>query len=297
MQPCISIIVPSYQGGLFLEQAIQSILSQEYPAIELIVIDGGSTDNSLEILQKYEKSLAFWVSELDQGQSDAINKGFARATGEIVTFLSSDDTYAPGAFAHVAVQFAQQPQTGAVIGAFQFQDEASRLVSEPVFPRLESPSPCDLTLLDPATYRLHQIATFYSRRTLEQAGFWVRKDLHYVMDRELLYRVCAAFPLVLTNQVYGWFRKHALSKSEHAILPFAEEFASLYLQSMDGNAQKDYLRARHARYLRASGWLKFARATRQSGPAISALLRALFIWPGFLFHYSYISAWRRVLTA
>ncbi len=294
--PRISIIIPTYQGGRFLDQALQSIVSQGYPAVEIIVIDGGSTDNSLEIIQKHENSISYWVSEPDRGQGDAINKGFARATGEIVTFLSSDDMYAPSALAHAIAQFAQNPQAGAVIGAFQFIDEKGQIISEPVLPRLDSPSPCDLTLLNPANYRLHQVAAFYSRRALEQVGFWVRQDLHYVMDRELLYRVCAAFPLALTNQVYGLFRKHALSKSEHDILPFAEEFASLYLNAMDGNPAHDRLRARYARYFRASGWLKLAKARPQAKTAFPALLRALSLWPAFLLQYSYWVAWRRVLA-
>lgn len=297
MLPWISIVIPTFQGGRYLEQAIQSILSQGYPALELIVIDGGSTDNSLEIIKKYEKSLAYWVSEPDDGQSDAINKGFARATGELVTFLSNDDSYAPGALLDVAERWQQNSQVGAIIGAFQFMDENGQGLSEPVLPALTHPAPLDMTLLHPSGYRLHQVSTFYARRALEGVGFWVRVDLRYVMDRDLLYRVARSFPLELFPRVYGLFRKHPQSKSEHAILPFAEEFASLYLNAMDGHPAHDRLRARHARYFRASGWLKLAKARPQILTALPALLRALALWPAFLFQYSYWAGWKRLLAS
>jgi glycosyltransferase involved in cell wall biosynthesis len=99
--PLISVIIPTFNQALYLEQAINSVLSQEYPAQELIIIDGGSTDGSLEIINKYRAQVSYWSSEPDNGQSHAINKGFSRCTGEIITFLSSDDYYLPGTFKDV----------------------------------------------------------------------------------------------------------------------------------------------------------------------------------------------------
>jgi glycosyltransferase involved in cell wall biosynthesis len=292
----ISVIIPSYQSEEYLEDTVQSVLSQAYPNLELIVIDGASRDGSLKIIQKYSTSIDYWVSEPDKGQSNAINKGFAKSTGDIITFLGSDDIYIPGTISDVAAQFEANPGIGAIIGAFQVKDEASNTISEPIAARLTPSSPIDLTLIKPSQYRLHQVSTFYTRTALENVGFCVREDLHYVMDRELLYRVCQKYPIILANRVYGVFRKHNLSKSERDILPFSNEFASIYMQSLSGEPYKDRLRRYNASYFRASGLLKFAKTTRQVGVALSSLVKVLYFWPGFLFEYSYIAAWQKFVT-
>ena len=112
--PRISIVTPNYNYGQFLEETIRSVLLQGYPDLEYIIIDGGSTDNSVEIIKKYEPWLAYWVSEPDRGQSHAINKGFERATGEIMAWINSDDLYSPCAFGAVAKHFAFHPQVGLI---------------------------------------------------------------------------------------------------------------------------------------------------------------------------------------
>jgi len=123
----ISILMPSYNQGPYLEAAIRSVLTQDYPNKELIVIDGGSTDESREIIKRYESELAYWVSEPDRGQAHALNKGLAHATGDIVGWLNSDDCYLPGAFRRVARAFEQNNEVLLVHGDRLMIDGAGRV--------------------------------------------------------------------------------------------------------------------------------------------------------------------------
>ena len=114
--PKLSIVTPSFNQGEFIEDTIVSVLDQNYPNLEYIIIDGGSSDNSVEIIRKYEKFLAYWVSEKDRGQSHAINKGFEQASGDIYSWLNSDDRLEPGALSAVVDAFKQYPETGVFVG-------------------------------------------------------------------------------------------------------------------------------------------------------------------------------------
>jgi len=114
--PRLSVVTPSYNQGRFIEETIRSVLLQDYPNLEFIIIDGGSTDNTIEVIKKYETWLAYWVSESDRGQSHAINKGIIKATGEILFWLNSDDVVLPGAFKKIAGVFSDNPEIKMVIG-------------------------------------------------------------------------------------------------------------------------------------------------------------------------------------
>ncbi|NEQ65714.1 MAG: glycosyltransferase [Symploca sp. SIO2D2] len=114
--PTISIVVPNYNGGETLELTLQSLIEQNYPKLEILVVDGGSTDNSVEIIKQFEQHITWWLSEKDSGQSNALNKGFAKCTGEIVNWLCSDDLFAPGALHIVGKYFAEFPDIDVLVG-------------------------------------------------------------------------------------------------------------------------------------------------------------------------------------
>jgi glycosyltransferase involved in cell wall biosynthesis len=176
--PRISIVTPSFNQAQYIEETIRSVLLQGYPNLEYFVYDGGSTDGSVEILRRYDAFLQGWVSEKDKGQSDAINKGFARCTGEVVNWLCSDDILLPGALSRVGRAFAERPDTDILAGAakYHFDD-----LSEPDFTR--GPTVADLDLL-PGWNNVLQPSCFF-RRSLLQRSSAIRTDLHFAMDTEL----------------------------------------------------------------------------------------------------------------
>jgi len=128
--PLVSIVTPSYNQAKYLEATIRSVLSQEYPHIEYIVVDGGSIDGSVEIIQKYKNEIAWWVSEPDQGQTAAINKGFAHANGDILAWLNSDDTYLPGAVSEAVAFLISNPKIGLVYGDTNFIDAQGKVIGK-----------------------------------------------------------------------------------------------------------------------------------------------------------------------
>ena len=182
--PKISIITPSYNQGRYIEETIRSVLLQGYPNLEFFIIDGGSNDETVEIIRKYEPWLAGWVSEKDKGQSDAINKGFARCSGEVFNWLCSDDVLAEGALQTVASVFTKKPATDVVAGAcyFQFDDEPEQSSVRQVEWRGWE--------LTPFVGAIYQPSCFF-RMSLIARSALVRTDLHYCMDRELWTYLCS----------------------------------------------------------------------------------------------------------
>lgn len=126
--PKFTVVTPTYNQGQYIEKTIDSVLSQSYPNLEFIIIDGGSKDNTVEIIKKYERHLTYWVSEPDRGQSHAINKGMNKATGDYLTWLNSDDWYLEGALNHMKAMFEANPEAGMVVGAGRIVDPAGKEV-------------------------------------------------------------------------------------------------------------------------------------------------------------------------
>lgn len=179
--PRISIVTPSYNQGEFIEETIRSVLLQGYPNLEYMLVDGGSTDNSLEIIKKYEKYLSYWVSEPDKGPTDAINKGWQRASGEIIAYLNSDDAYFPGALATVAEAFQQNPQAKAICGKEVRINKEGLVLAE--YSVKEGNRLSLLNLNAPP-----QPATFIKKILLDSVG-GIDLNIKYIFDLELCLRI------------------------------------------------------------------------------------------------------------
>jgi glycosyltransferase involved in cell wall biosynthesis len=186
VKPKLTIITPSFNQAAFLERTLRSVLDQGYEDLEYMVVDGGSTDGSVEIIESYASRLAWWTSEPDEGQTHALNKGLRRATGEIVAFINSDDYYLPGAF-DAAVDALAGTEARWVAGAARFVDEHDNVTEVwhaelPVTPRYR-------WVLDPVGWP--QAASFWRRQLFYEFGLF-REDFHYVFDTEFGVRLALA---------------------------------------------------------------------------------------------------------
>ncbi len=220
--PSITIITPSFNQAAFLEQTIQSVLSQGYPALQYGIIDGGSTDGSIDIIERYRKQLDFAVIEKDNGQTEAINKGLKQAKGEIVGWLCSDDTLLPGALQTVGTHFMHQPKDDWLAGACAMIDidgkQESVIRPGGVF-TLEG----ILLRSDEHPFNLPQPGVFWRRSLHDQLGL-LDESLHYCMDFEFWLRlVSAGYRPTLINDTLATYRLHDSSKSCAAPMGFIRE--------------------------------------------------------------------------
>jgi len=204
--PRISVVIPSYNQARFLERTILSVLNQNYPNTELIIIDGGSKDGSVELIEKYEPYVSYWVSEPDKGQPNAINKGFERATGDIVGWQNSDDLYLPGFFHTVAETFRGRPDAQWFIGNVYLVDEEDRITLRSRFVPF---SVYHLIYLD---WNLSSQATFLRRQIATKVGP-LREDIQVGFDWEWFIRVGKIARYVVLHKAYGGcYRIHPTSK-------------------------------------------------------------------------------------
>lgn len=205
-QPVVTVVTPSFNQAEYLEETIQSVLDQDYPLIEYIIVDGGSTDGSVDIIRGCESRLAAWVSEKDLGQTDAINKGFAMATGDIFAWLNSDDTYLPGAVSE-AVQFlTANPQVGMVYGKAYYIDETGKAVA------LYPAGPTDYRGLRRGINTIPQQTMFFRGILWRMLGP-LDPSFYYAMDYDLWTRISAVTPIAFHDRFMANFRLHGASKS------------------------------------------------------------------------------------
>ena len=283
ISPKISIVTPSFNQGRFLEETILSVLNQKYDNLEYIIIDGGSKDETVEIVRRYEDRLTYWVSEKDRGQVHAINKGLERATGEIFAFINSDDVYLPGTFAAVAEYFEEYPQSEWVCGdTVMFgAGHATELIQAVV--------PASAAHCLSWAYTASQPGHFWKRELVE-GGF--DEGWPYDFDHDLFVRLlldghkCEHIPLP-----FAAYRLHAVSKTvaegHHQIAEF-ERSAEVY---------EDRLTGADRRWCRATRFLRSSYAASEAGDKKAGarwLMRALVTYPEGLLQRNFWGCLRKL---
>jgi len=205
-RPLVTIVTPSFNQGHFIRQTIKSVLAQDYPHIEYIVMDGGSTDDTASVVREYAGRLTF-ISEKDRGQSHAINKGFRMARGEIVAWINSDDILLPGAVTHAVKAFERTPELGAVYGEGYLIDYDGKVTSR--FPATE---PFNLWKLVYASDYILQQTVYFRRSIFHEIGY-IDEDLHYGLDWELLIRIGKRYGMEYIPEYMGSLREYDAAKT------------------------------------------------------------------------------------
>lgn len=218
MLPRISIVTPSYNQGAYLDETIRSVLDQGYPNLEYLVLDGGSTDNSVDIIRRHEDRIDYWVSEPDGGQYDAISRGLQRSTGEIMAWINSDDKYMPWAFSTIADIFVRFPEiewlTSAHPTHWNVKGQVIRCGSREGYSREAFRRGANLPgcgWYAPAW--IQQESTFWRRSLWERAGGYVDSSFRFAGDFDLWARFFEHAELCVVSSALGGFRKHSLQKT------------------------------------------------------------------------------------
>ncbi len=269
----VSIITPSYNQASYLEQTILSVLNQDYPRIEYIVVDGASIDGSVEIIRKYESRLAWWVSEKDRGQADAINKGFARATGDVIAWLNSDDYYLQGAVSAAVKVFEEHPDVVLVYGNMLAVDEDGRTFNTLNYKQL--------TIEDLLCFQIIGQPAVFIRDSALQKTSGLNPAFHFLLDHLLWIQIAQHGNILHVNQTWSAARYHAESKNRAKAAEFGREaFRIVETAARDENLEPILVRVNHraraaahrvdSRYLLDGG---------QPGKALSAWIRAFSIHP------------------
>ena len=252
---------------------MRSVLEQDYPRIEYLVADGGSEDGSVDIIRKYANELAWWVSEKDNGQADAINKGLSRVKGDIIAWLNSDDYYLPGTISAAVVAFDQHPETVMIYANMLAVDEHGRVINEFKYRQL--------TLEDLLCFQIiGQPAVFFRREALEKVGM-LDSTFHFMLDHQFWIRLASLGPILHVPQIWAAARYHPRAKNRAQASAFGKDAFRIW----DWASRKPNLApvaARVSRRARASAHRVDARYLLDGGQPLAALkawMSALFIHP------------------
>ena len=282
----VSIVTPSYNQSAYLEQTIQSVLDQENVSIEYIIVDGGSTDGSVEIIEKYTERLAWWVSERDSGQAEAINKGLARSTGEFVAWLNSDDLYLPAAVAQAAKVLEANPEVGFVFGDAITIDTLGKPLNKLVFG--------DWGLEELVGFRIIcQPAVFMRRSVLEQVGY-LDSTYHFMLDHQLWLRIARVAPIQHVPSTWAAAHHHPEAKNVAQPSDFGRETLRI-LEWMQGQPDLAPMVEANRRRVEAGAYRLNARYLLDGGSPGSALKaygQTLVRNPGFALQH-----WHRMVYA
>ena len=269
----VSVVTPSFNQARYLETTIQSVLSQDYARIEYIVMDGASQDGSMEIIKRYENRLAYWVSEKDSGQADAVNKGLARASGDILAWLNSDDYYLPNTISSAVKLFEENPDVIMIYGDMLAVDELGKTINALKYKQL--------SLEDLLCFQIiGQPTVFFRREAFEKTG-GLDTSFHFLLDHHLWIRLAQQGKILHMPQTWAAARYHAEAKNRAQAAQFGREAFRIldWAQSQAGLAE---VVAHVERRARASAHRVDARYLLDGGKSISALnawMRALFIHP------------------
>lgn len=215
----ISVVTPSFNQGIFLEETIKSVLSQNYPNLEYVVIDGGSTDNSVDIIKKYQSHLHYWCSKPDKGHADAINRGFSHTSGEIMAWINSDDKYLPWTFTIVNKIFRQFPQVNWLVGFNSWWNDEGVLINAEKRPK----NIYDFLL---GNYGwIQQESVFWRRSLWEKAGGYINQDMKLMVDGELWCRFFLLDELYSIDCILGGYRLHSTNRAKDNLANCMAEMA------------------------------------------------------------------------
>lgn len=290
--PCISIVTPSYNQAPYLEQTIRSVIEQDYPHIEYIIMDGGSTDGSVEIIQKYADQLVYWESGRDAGQADALRKGFERASGEIFAYLNADDVYLPNIFPIVVDQFRNDVDLSLLHGDLEIVDPSGHVIGTKSgldldfwnwFPRLINP--------------IMQPSSFWRASVYEHVG-GIDPAYHVAMDYDLWTRIgLGGFKIEHIPIQFSQFRIHPESKTSQHTMMFAEERLKIVDRYFSHSEFKQFL-IPHKEKIYSNAYLHLANAAwviGQDKAAQQFLKKSIITMPRIIFSSKMLNLLIRML--